>query len=74
MALIRTTGHVACQRLMQDLKNNAPQCDVFSTTDIAHMPAPMQRKALANFTPDVAEAADAGIAMARHIQLSPATR
>jgi iron(III) transport system substrate-binding protein len=37
---------------MQDLKNNSPQCDVFSTTDIAHMPALMKRNALANFTPD----------------------
>jgi iron(III) transport system substrate-binding protein len=50
--VIRTTGQVAYQRLMQDLKNNSPQCDVFSTTDIAHMPALMQRNALANFTPD----------------------
>src|SRR6202012_2128807 len=52
VAVIRTTGQVAYERLMQDLKNNAPQCDVFSTTDIAHMPALMQRKALANYTPD----------------------
>ena len=50
--VIRTTGQVAYQRLMQDLKNNSPQCDVFSTTDIAHMPALMKRNALANFTPD----------------------
>jgi iron(III) transport system substrate-binding protein len=50
--VIRTTGQVAYQRLMQDLKNDSPQCDVFSTTDIAHMPALMQRQALANFTPD----------------------
>ncbi len=56
VAVIRTTGQVAYERLMQDLKNNAPQCDVFSTTDIAHMPALMQRKALANFTPDNAAA------------------
>ena len=54
--VIRTTGQVAYQRLMQDLKNDSPQCDVFSTTDIAHMPALMQRKALANFTPDNAAA------------------
>src|SRR3954462_6888289 len=31
-SVIRTTGQVAYERLMQDLKNNAPQCDVFSTT------------------------------------------
>jgi iron(III) transport system substrate-binding protein len=51
VSVIRTTGQVAYERLSQDLKNNAPQCDVFSTTDIAHMPALMQRKALANYTP-----------------------
>jgi iron(III) transport system substrate-binding protein len=51
VSVIRTTGQVAYERLSQDLKNNAPQCDVFSTTDIAHMPALMQRKALANYSP-----------------------
>ena len=52
VSVIRTTGQVAYERLLQDLKNDAPQCDVFSTTDIAHMPALMKRKALANYTPD----------------------
>jgi iron(III) transport system substrate-binding protein len=52
VAVIRTTGQVAFERLLQDLKNNAPQCDVLSTTDISHMPALTQRKALANFTPE----------------------
>jgi iron(III) transport system substrate-binding protein len=52
VSVIRTTGQVAFERLLQDLKNNAPQCDVLSTTDISHMPALIQRKALANFTPD----------------------
>ncbi len=56
VAVIRTTGQVAYERLTQDMKNNAPQCDVFSTTDIAHMPALMQKKALANYTPDNAAA------------------
>ncbi len=56
VAVIRTTGQVAYERLLQDMKNNAPQCDVFSTTDIAHMPALMQKKALANYTPDNAAA------------------
>jgi len=49
--VIRTTGQVAYERLLQDLKNNAPQCDVFSSTDIAQYPALKQRKALAEFTP-----------------------
>ena len=52
VSAIRTTGQVAYERLTQDLKNNAPQCDVFSTTDIAHMPALMKRNALANYTPE----------------------
>ena len=56
VAVIRTTGQVAYERLTQDMKNNAPQCDVFSTTDISHMPALMQKKALANYTPDNAAA------------------
>jgi iron(III) transport system substrate-binding protein len=56
VSVIRTTGQVAYERLTQDLKNNAPQCDVFSTTDIAHMPALLKRNALASFTPDNAAA------------------
>jgi iron(III) transport system substrate-binding protein len=52
VAVIRTTGQVAYQRLLLDLKNNAPQCDVFSTTDIAHMPALKERGVLAHYVPD----------------------
>jgi iron(III) transport system substrate-binding protein len=52
VAVIRTTGQVAYQRLLLDIKNRAPQCDVFSTTDISHMPALKERKELANFAPD----------------------
>lgn len=51
VSVIRTTGQVAYERLMQDLKNNAPQCDVFGTTDIAHMPALMKRNEIAQFVP-----------------------
>jgi iron(III) transport system substrate-binding protein len=51
VAVIRTTGQVAYERLLQDLKNNAPQCDVFSSTDIAQYPALKQRNALAQYTP-----------------------
>lgn len=50
--VIRTTGQVAFQRLMLDLKNGTPHCDVFSATDIAHMPILQERKALMSFTPD----------------------
>lgn len=56
VAVIRTTGQVAYQRLRQDLKNNAPQCDVFSATDIGHMPALKKLDALARFAPENAAA------------------
>src|SRR5437867_2622824 len=39
VAVMRTTGQVAYQRLLSDLKNRAAQCDVFSSTDISHFPA-----------------------------------
>jgi iron(III) transport system substrate-binding protein len=52
VSVIRTTGQVAYERLVQDLKNNAPQCDVFSTTDIAHMPALRKRNEIAEFVPE----------------------
>ena len=52
VAVIRTTGQVAYQRLLLDLKNTAPQCDVFSTTDISHMPALKERNALAHYAPE----------------------
>ncbi len=50
--VIRTTGQVAFQRLMLDLKNGTPHCDVFSATDIAHMPILRERNALMRFTPE----------------------
>ncbi len=56
--VIRTTGQVAYQRLSEDLKNGARQCDVFSTTDIAQMPMLKARNALAQYVPENA----AGIA------------
>jgi iron(III) transport system substrate-binding protein len=54
--VVRTTGQVAYQRLQSDLKNSSPQCDVLSTTDISHMPALLERKALARFEPQNAAA------------------
>ena len=59
VAVIRTTGQVAYERLTQDLRNNAPQCDVLSTTDVGHMPALRKRNALAQFVPDDAAFIDA---------------
>src|SRR5215469_17029542 len=49
--VIRTTGQVAFQRLMLDIKNHTPHCDVFSATDISHMPILKERHELTQFTP-----------------------
>jgi iron(III) transport system substrate-binding protein len=51
VSVIRTTGQVAYERLLQDLKNSAPQCDVFSSTDVSQYPALKKRGALADYTP-----------------------
>lgn len=49
--VIRTTGQVAFQRLMLDIKNHTPHCDVFSATDISHMPILQERHQLTEYTP-----------------------
>ena len=51
VSVIRTTGQVAYERLQQEMKNNTPTCDVFSSTDIAQYPALMRRNALAHYLP-----------------------
>lgn len=51
VSVIRTTGQVAYERLLQDLKNHAPQCDVFSSTDISQYPALKKRNELAQYVP-----------------------
>jgi iron(III) transport system substrate-binding protein len=51
VSVIRTTGQVAYERLLQDLKNGAPQCDVFNSTDISQYPALKKRGALADYIP-----------------------
>ena len=51
VSVVRTTGQVAYERLLQDLKNDAPQCDVFSSTDISQYPALKKRGALAEYIP-----------------------
>src|ERR1700712_5107038 len=56
VGVIRTTGQVAYQRLLMDIKNHPPQCDVFSTTDISHMPILRERHELAEYTPSNAAA------------------
>jgi len=52
VSVMRTTGQVAYERLLQEMKNHAAQCDVFSSTDIAQYPALKQRGALASFAPE----------------------
>jgi iron(III) transport system substrate-binding protein len=52
VSVIRTTGQVAFQRLLMDIKNHTPQCDVFSATDISHMPVLKERKELTSYTPE----------------------
>ena len=49
VTVIRTTGQVAYQRVLQELKNSTPQCDVFCSTDISHYPALKARNALAQY-------------------------
>ena len=56
VGVIRTTGQVAYQRLLMDIKNHTPQCDVFSATDISHMPTLKERHELTEYTPANAEA------------------
>ena len=34
--VVRTTAHVAYQRLAQELKAGGPQVDVFASTDVSH--------------------------------------
>lgn len=34
--VVRTTAQVAYQRVLQDIKNNQANCDVFSSTDMGH--------------------------------------
>ncbi len=51
VSVIRTTGQVAYERLQQELKNNTPTCDVFSSTDISQYPALIKRNALAHYEP-----------------------
>lgn len=46
---IRTTGQVAYTRLQQELRNNTPQCDVYSSTDIAQYMSLKARGAIARY-------------------------
>jgi len=56
VGVIRTTGQVAFQRLLLDIKNHTPQCDIFSATDISHLPTLKDRHELTEYTPANADA------------------
>lgn len=56
VGVIRTTGQVAFQRLLMDIKNHTPQCDVFSATDISHLPILKDRQELTEYKPANADA------------------
>ena len=56
VTVIRTTGQVSYARLLQELRNNTPHCDVFSSTDMAQYPALKTRGALARYRAESASA------------------
>jgi len=49
--VVRTTAQVAFQRLNQDLRAGTPNCDVFTSTDLAHYVDLKGRNLLLKFTP-----------------------
>ena len=52
--VVRVTAQVAFQRINQDLRAGAANCDVFSGTDIAHYVDMKSRKLLTKYTPAAA--------------------
>lgn len=52
--VVRTTAQVAFQRLNQDLQAKTANCDVFSSSDVAHYLDLKQRKLLMKYTPAAA--------------------
>ena len=55
---VRTTAQVAFQRLNQDLKAGTPNCDVFTSTDLAHFVDLKARKLLLKYEPEAAARLD----------------
>ena len=49
--VVRTTAHVAYQRLTQELKSGGPQVDAFSSTDVSHYIELKGKGLLEKFTP-----------------------
>lgn len=56
--VVRTSAQVAFQRLNQDLQAKSPNCDVLSSTDVAHYVDLKARKLLTKYTPASAAAMD----------------
>lgn len=56
--VVRTTAQVAFQRLNQDLKAATPNCDVFTSTDLAHYVDLKGRNLLLKYTPQAAAKLD----------------
>lgn len=50
--VVRTTGQVAFARLMQDIRANTAQCDVFSGTDIGHAVSLKEQNQLMQYVPE----------------------
>ena len=55
VSVVRTTAQVAYQRLLQDLKNGIPPCDVFSSTDLGHDEALSHQGKFIKYTPENAK-------------------
>lgn len=56
--VVRTTAQVAFQRLNQDLQARTANCDVFSSSDLAHYIDLKQRKLLLQYTPEASAKMD----------------
>jgi iron(III) transport system substrate-binding protein len=51
--VVRTTGQIAYQRLRQDIKNNAANCDVFASTDVGHFVELKKEGRLEKYLPEL---------------------
>lgn len=56
--VVRTTAQVAFQRLNQDLKAGTPNCDVFTSTDLAHYVDLKGRKLFLPYRPEAVSRQD----------------
>jgi len=53
--VVRTTAQVGYQRLLQDIKNNAANCDVFASTDVGHFVTLKKEGRLMQYVPELAK-------------------